>query len=177
MDGVLADLAEMVLRIYHEDTGVRVDKSLVTEWEFWTRLGLSRRDFISLMVRAWNRWEEMRPLEEDIAEDTEELCQLATVEIFTQRPADTIEPVKKWLRRNGVKYHGFKWVPLKSSKSYFLYDVYIDDSPRLAEQLRRLGRRMMLYNQPWNASILCSDKIVRVNSLDECVGLIGSGVL
>lgn len=174
VDGVLADLAGMILRIYGEDTGVWLERDFVTEWEFWTKLGMSRREFVDLIVRAWSRWEEIKPLEDDLAEDTAILGKLGRVEILTQRPAVTIEPVKKWLRKHGISYHGFTWVPLKSSKSLYTYDVYIDDSPRLAEHLRRLRRRLLLYEQPWNTSVPASDNVVRVRSLDECIEYISS---
>ncbi|MEM1944876.1 MAG: hypothetical protein QXK39_03395 [Nitrososphaerota archaeon] len=172
VDGVLADLAGMILRIYGEDTGIWLDRSFVTEWEFWTKLGMSRREFVDLIVRAWSRWEEINPTEDDLAEDTDMLARLGRVEILTQRPAATVEPVKRWLRKHGVRHHGFTWVPLKSSKTLFHYDIYIDDSPRLAEHMRKLKRPLLLYSQPWNASIVASDSVVRVSSLDECINYV-----
>jgi len=173
VDGVLADLTGMILKIYGEETGVYLEREIVTEWEFWTKLGMSRREFVDLIVRAWLRWDEINPLEDDLAEDTRSLLRLGRVDILTQRPASTIQPVKRWLKEHGVSYHSFTWVPLKSSKTNFQYDFYIDDSPHLAEQLRKLRRRILLYDQPWNRNLRESEYVMRVKSLDDCLGYLG----
>jgi len=176
VDGVLADLAGMILKIYGEETGIHLSRDFVTEWEFWTKLGLSRREFVDLIVKAWSRWDEIKPIEDDLEEDTRKLTRLGRVEILTQRPASTIGPVKQWLRERGISYHGFTWVPLKSSKTNFQYDFYIDDSPRLAEQLRKLGRRIFLYDQPWNRMVASSEYVIRVGSIDECLEYLEGGL-
>ncbi|MEM4190030.1 MAG: hypothetical protein QW544_05910 [Candidatus Caldarchaeum sp.] len=169
VDGVLADLAGMIIKLYREQTGVTLERSMITEWEFWHKLSLTRQQFMDMIVEAWSRWTEIEPLEDDLSEDVEQLSKIGDVDILTQRPAETIRHVKQWLRHHNIKYRSFTWVPLKTSKSTFVYDVYIDDSPRLAEKLQNTGRLLLLYDQPWNRGVNSVNNVVRVKSLDEVV--------
>jgi hypothetical protein len=67
VDGVLADLAGMFLKIYREDTGVELGREFIDEWEFWHKLSMTRQQFLRMLVRVWSRWEEIGLLEEDAA--------------------------------------------------------------------------------------------------------------
>ncbi|MCS7109882.1 MAG: hypothetical protein NZ956_00225 [Candidatus Caldarchaeum sp.] len=176
VDGVLADLAGMVIEVYEEMTGVKISREMITEWEFWVKLNMTRGEFLKLIIRAWERWEQLRPLEDDLEEDTRNLMEFGEVDILTQRPAETVEYVKKWLRLHGVAYRRFVWVPLKGSKDSFRYDVYIDDSPRLAERLANKGRLMLLYDQSWNQKAPQASNIVRIVSLDDGFNRLAEGL-
>ncbi|MDW8359378.1 MAG: hypothetical protein RMK31_02185 [Candidatus Caldarchaeum sp.] len=176
VDGVLADLAGMIIKIYHEETGVKLEREAITEWEFWHRLSMTRQQFMQMIVKAWSRWAEIQPIEDDMAEDVKKLHSFGEVDVLTQRPAETIDAVKKWLRHHGVPYRMFTWVPLKSSKANFVYDVYIDDSPRVAEQLQKTDRLLLVYDQPWNREVAQRKNIIRVRCLDEAVKLLEDGV-
>ncbi|MEM4189343.1 MAG: hypothetical protein QW544_02350 [Candidatus Caldarchaeum sp.] len=169
VDGVLADLAGMIIKVYREETGVTIDRSMITEWEFWHKLSMTRQQFMDMIVRAWSRWIEIQPLEHDLSEDVEALSKVGVVDILTQRPVQTIDFVKQWLKHHNIRYRSFTWVPLKTSKATFVYDVYIDDSPRLAEKLQNTNRLMFLYEQPWNRNVNSRSNIIRVKSLDEVV--------
>ncbi|MEM2237082.1 MAG: hypothetical protein QXR26_00100 [Candidatus Caldarchaeum sp.] len=169
VDGVLADLAGMIVKLYREETGVSIDRSIITEWEFWHKLSMTRQQFMEMIVKAWSRWFEIQPLEDDLSEDVEALSRIGVVDILTQRPAQTINYVKQWLKHHNIRYRMFTWVPLKASKVSFVYDVYIDDSPRLAEQLQKTNRLLLLYDQPWNMNVNIGHNILRVRSLDEAV--------
>ncbi|MDW8083806.1 MAG: hypothetical protein RMI49_01190 [Candidatus Caldarchaeum sp.] len=175
VDGVLADLAGMIIKIYREATGVHISRDMITEWEFWVKLNLTRNQFVKLIVMAWERWSEMEPLENDLAEDSENLMKVGEVDILTQRPAETINFVKKWLKLHGVNYRRFVWVPLHASKASFYYDVYIDDSPRLAEKLANKRSVLLLYDQNWNKKVPHASNIVRISSLDDAFNRLVNG--
>ncbi|MEM2114762.1 MAG: hypothetical protein QXS12_04845 [Candidatus Caldarchaeum sp.] len=175
VDGVLADLAGMIIKIYKEETGVEIPRESITEWEFWHRLSMTRQQFMGLIVKSWSRWREITPTEDDIAEDVMNLARHGVVDVLTQRPAETINPVKLWLKNHDVVYRSFTWVPLRSSKLNFVYDVYIDDSPRLADQFPLKNRILMVYDQPWNRNVQPRNNIVRVSSLDEAAKIIEAG--
>ncbi|MEM4642034.1 MAG: hypothetical protein QXF36_02525 [Candidatus Caldarchaeum sp.] len=175
VDGVLADLAGMIIRLYEEDTGHRISRDMITEWEFWVKLSMTRQEFIDLITRSWRRWTELQPIEDDVAEDVEQLNKVGDVDILTQRPAETVEYVKQWLKQHGIKYRRFMWVPLKASKTSFIYDVYIDDSPHLAEKLANTRRTVFLYDQNWNRRVKPAPNIRRISSLDEAYQLLTCG--
>ncbi|MEM0349498.1 MAG: hypothetical protein QXD24_04885 [Candidatus Caldarchaeum sp.] len=173
VDGVLADLAGMIIKLYEEDTGRRLSRDMITEWEFWVKLSMTRQEFIELITRSWRRWTELMPIEDDVAEDVEKLNMVGEVDILTQRPAETIEYVKQWLKHHGINYRRFIWVPLKASKASFVYDVYIDDSPHLAEKLANTQRMVLLYDQNWNKKVKPAPNIKRIASLDEACQILG----
>ena len=177
VDGVLANLIEPLLRLYENETGVRISVEEVDEWDFWRKHGLSKQGFIELLIRTWARWWEIEPIEDDVAEDVEKLNQLGQVDIVTQRPAKTVSYVKEWLSKHGIRYRKFTWVPPRTTKAKFGYDIYIDDSPKLAEELNKLGKPMLLYNQPWNRSFGETKVVRRVYSLDDCIEILEDGGL
>jgi len=169
VDGVLADLVGMIIKIYYEETGLKINRSFITEWEFWRKLSMTRQQFVDMIVKAWRRWPEMEATEDDLAEDVEALWRYGVVDILTQRPAETVNYVKNWLKHHRIRYNVFRWVPMKTSKANFTYDVYVDDSPRLAEKIRVTNRILLLYSQPWNTDVKDGGNIIRVKSLDEAV--------
>lgn len=177
VDGVLANMIEPLLRLYEDETGVRITVEEVDDWDFWKKRGISKQKFIELMIRTWSRWWEIEPLEDDVSEDVDKLNRLGHVDIVTQRPAKTIGYVKEWLARNKIRYRKFTWVPPRTTKAKLSYDIYIDDSPKLAEELNKLGRPMLLYNQPWNRSFGETSIIRRVYSLDDCIRILENGNL
>jgi len=177
VDGVLADLITTLLTVYEEETGIKIRPEEVDSWDFWRRYNISRQQFIQLLIKTWDRWRDIQPTENDLAEDVEELNRLGHIDIVTQRPAKTINNVKKWLAHHGIKYRNFTWVPPKSTKAILNYHVFIDDSPKLAEELIKLGKSMLLYNQPWNKTIKETKTLKRVSSLDDCIKILNENKL
>ena len=175
VDGVLANLIEPLLKRYKEETGVEISVEEVDTWDFWKKHGLSKQMFMELLIKTWTRWWEIEPIEDDVEEDVERLNSLGHVDIVTQRPAKTIEYVKEWLEKNKIKYRRFTWVPPRRTKAQLSYDIYIDDSPKLAEALNKLGKPMLLYDQPWNRSFGETRIVRRVYSLDDCVDILERG--
>jgi len=175
VDGVLADMVATLLKVYEEETGIRIRREEVDSWDFWSKYGITRQHFVQLLVKTWSRWDEIKPTEEDLSEDVKQLNEIGHVDILTQRPAKTIRYVKEWLEQHDIRYRNFTWVPLKTTKANYQYDVFIDDSPRLAEELVKRNKPMLLYSQPWNASVNETKTLRRVKSLDECVEILGGG--
>jgi len=169
VDGVLADLVGIWLKVYREETGRTIDRGEVKEWEFWSKYGVTRQQFAYIMTKCWSRWPEIEMIEPDAAEDVLALHQYGQVDIVTQRPAKTIGDVQRWLKHHGIRYRRLTWVPLNGNKASFGYDLYIDDSPRVVLEVAKRGKLALLYNQPWNSEVTETKSITRINSLDACV--------
>jgi len=95
VDGVLADLAGMLLKVYREATGVDLGREFIDEWEFWRKVPMTEREFFKMVARAWSRWDVIGLLEDDAAEDVEQLAALGCVDIIIPRQAKTVENVKR----------------------------------------------------------------------------------
>jgi len=95
VDGVLADLAGMLLmlKVYREATGVDLGREFIDE--FWRKVPMTEREFFKMVARAWSRWDVIGLLEDDAAEDVEQLAALGCVDIIIPRQAKTVENVKR----------------------------------------------------------------------------------
>lgn len=169
LDGVLADTIRLWLDLYREQTGRRLSKEEVNDWDFWRRLGFTEREFYESFMGVWRHWERIPPTEPDLAGKVAALRRLGVVDIVTVREPETVKAAKAWLNRQGVIYQRLVVVPPPRSKVDYPYDVYIDDSPNVVLEAVRRGRRALLYVQPWNHRVPDGAGVVRVKSLKEAV--------
>ena len=169
VDGTLADVMPMWVKIYNEKYNKNLDYKSITRWEFWSSLGISSREFFRIFSKAWSRWEDIQPTEENIAQSIEALNQLYLVDIVTGRTKDTLKFVKNWLQKHRIQYNHFVAVPFWQHKIHLPYDLYIDDSPDLAKLAARNQKTVLLYNQPWNSMVREGPWIKRINNLGEVV--------
>ena len=176
VDGVLADVMRAWLGRTNPGRLVPITTDDMAEWDFWRRFNIGRRDFYAELDACWGEdWESIPPTEPDLAGAAASLCNLGDVDIVTARSASTDRYVRLWLDRHGICYERYVSVaagPMKADLDG--YDVFIDDSPINAEAFLRRGRRMILYEQPWNASVRASPGIVRVRSLSAAADQIAS---
>ena len=45
LDGVLADASKIWMRLLNERFDIKVDKSNVDQWDFWKKIGISKKAF------------------------------------------------------------------------------------------------------------------------------------
>jgi uncharacterized HAD superfamily protein len=172
VDGTLANVIPMWLKVYNEEYNKNLDYKSIDKWVFWNDLGISARDFFRIFSKAWSRWEEIEPMEESIAENTKILHHLCSLDIVTGRTKDTLKFVKKWLEKHQISYNRFIAVPSWQPKIYLPYDVYIDDSPDLARLAACEKKLVLLYNQPWNTEIKEGVWVKRINNLREAIEIL-----
>lgn len=172
VDSVLADVIVTWLKVYERLYGRRLKKSDVNTWDFWKKLRLNRRQFEEIFTKTWNRWEEIPPTEEDIAERVKELGELGRVDIVTGRSRETIHHVKEWLKRHNIEHEKFVRVPPDSFKGDLEYDVFIDDSPHNVTGAAGNDRYSILYDQPWNQDVKPHPNIFRVKNLLEAIQIV-----
>lgn len=175
VDGVLADVMTAWLDLTNKGRLAPLSISDMDSWDFWLRHGIKRRDFFRQLDSCWRSWESIPPTEPDLASATRLLSDVGdTVDIVTARSPDTNKHVKSWLKRQGILYTRYVSVPAGWMKSELDYDVFIDDSPVNAEHFIKKGQKMVMYNQPWNASgaDYSTKQLVRVSSLKQAVDAI-----
>ncbi|MFQ6134347.1 MAG: hypothetical protein ACE5KU_00840 [Nitrososphaerales archaeon] len=172
VDSVLADVIITWLKVYQKLYGGRLKKADVNTWDFWKKLNLSRRQFGDIFTETWNRWEQIPPTEEDLAEKVIKLRALGTVDIVTGRSIETVPHVKEWLNRHNIEYEKFVRVPTNSFKGDLEYDVFIDDSPHNVIGAAGKNRYSLLYDQPWNQDVAAHPNIFRVKNLSEAIEVI-----
>ena len=174
VDGVLADVMQAWLAMTNPGRLAPLAKSDMSRWDFWARRNIRKRDFYAQLDACWKSWESIPPTEPGLAESVRLLSGMGAVDIVTARTPDTNRYVRLWLGEFGIAYDGYVQVAAGRMKADLDYDVFIDDSPVNAEAFLRNGKRVMLYEQPWNADTREADLLVRVSSIAQAAKAIGS---
>lgn len=175
LDGVLANPMKLWIRLWHEETGQSITFDELDEWDFWRKLRIDEEEFVEIFNRAWRHWREMPPTEENLAEKVARLKSLGALDILTARPRETENYVIEWLRLHRIPYDRYVWVRNSEAKAQRPYDIYIDDSPVVARAVERAGKKLLLYDQPWNRDVEETEHIKRIKSLAEAYQLLKSG--
>lgn len=169
VDGTLADVMPMWVKVYNEEYNKNLDYQNISQWAFWISLGITTREFFRIFSKAWSRWEEIQPTETNITQTIKTLNRLCVVDIVTGRTKDTLKFVKNWLRKHQIQYQNFIAVSSWQHKIYLPYDLYIDDSPDLAQLAAHKQKMVLLYNRPWNTMVMEGPWIKRINNLKEAI--------
>jgi 5'(3')-deoxyribonucleotidase len=172
-DNVLADTMNAWLNIFNKRYSREIKKSDIIKWKFWPLLKIRRKTAYQIFNLVWENWEELPPIEENIASRVEKLSATSRVDIVTSARGD----VKQWLKFQGIKYNELIYTKQKSNLKY---DFFIDDSPDEALDLGREGKPCLLYDQPWNQEnretyvFSNHDAIFRITCIDEAIDHIGN---
>ncbi len=171
MDSVLADMIPVSFQIIEEWTGVRIGKlqqdEWLGEWYFLKKVGLEDKfRYEDLFQETWKRWYQIGPTERHIGGKVGELLLEADIDIVTASGGtNSDENRRKWLAMYHIPFMNFLAVPYGNSKSSLPYDIFIDDSPHVAEDCSKEGKKVLLYTQPYNLKVPTSDYVERIFSL------------
>lgn len=145
----------------------------ITDWYFkdtkFEQIGIEPNVFLDMIEKIWEeRWYEIPPTEININKKIELLANVHRVDIVTQQNSNK---VLQWLKKFSIPYNSFISIPLEESKSKLDYDVFIDDSPILAEELT-LDKKLLLYDRPYNRKIKESKNIIRIYNFDQALKIL-----
>ncbi len=167
LDGVLADATGSWLRLFNQRFRVTLRRSQINEWDFWKRLNLKQKDFEDIFAEAWHRWQNIRETEENLPEKVDKLRSLGELDIVTGRSRDTIKYAAEWLSNKRINFGKIVLVGTYAPKAHLDYDVFIDDSPRHANEAAECGKIGLLYSQPWNKDVSEKDNLIRIQNLND----------
>lgn len=175
LDGVLAQTYEVAFRLMGEDAAWEYD-----DIESWTwgldKFGDSR--FLSSVWHAWTlRPHEIEPMESGISKATADLRALADqLDIVTSDPGHfgIKESKREWLDEQEVHYDELRISPMGGTKADLDYDVFIDDNPRMARDVKP-SQKLLLRNAPYNQE--ASGDYHRVESLPEAYSILSARVV
>ncbi len=168
VDGVLADVISVWLDRYGR--GKVLSKDQVSRWDFWKDLGYNAHRFYLELAECWYEWNKIPLMEPDMPLYIRMLKSIAEkVDIVSAQMAK--ESVVRWLEHNGIEYDRYVSVARGVDKTYLDYDIFIDDSPINALSIASTGKKVLLYDQPWNRHIDLKS-IVRIKSLRDAVEIL-----
>jgi len=163
-DSVLSDTMVRWVELFNEKKGTKLTKKDVVSWSFWNDFGITMDEAFNIFKEAWSDWKNLPPTEDKISDKVKKLANISTVDVVTHVRNSHLQYVKKWLKNNDIFYE--KFVSVQGDKVDLSYDVYIDDSPNVAQKSSQVGKECLLYDQPWNHEIT-GKKITRIKSLDD----------
>ena len=154
LDGVLADVMSAWLELTNPGRLAPLSKSDMNGWDFWANHGIKKREFYAQLDACWDSWLSIPPTEPDLAHKTGMLSDMASsLDIVTARSLATNRHVKEWLSHYDIKYDQYVSVASGWMKADLEYDVFIDDSPINAAAFAKRGKKVVVYDQPWNADV------------------------
>jgi len=163
-DSVLSDTMIRWVELFNEKKGTKLTKKDVVSWSFWNDFHITMDEAFDIFEEAWSDWKNLPPTEDNITDKVKQLTNISTVDIVTHVRDSHLQYVKMWLKNKNISYENF--VSVQGDKMNLSYDVFIDDSPNVAQNSSQSGKDCLLYDQPWNRNIK-GEKITRIKSLDD----------
>lgn len=169
VDGVLGDQVPPTLdRIKAKGKGKNLSKADITSWDhpiddtdFTKEIEecLLDKDFVMEM-----------PVIAGSISALEELYKIYHLVIATNRPSETEQYTVSWLKKH-FKFHEFINTREVGKDSLEL-DVLIDDNPENIKSFARVGKKALLFLQPWNKGYADKEfeRLIREKKIIRCDG-------
>lgn len=154
LDGVGYDFAADAHRWFCDRLGSkRVPDRPVVSWDFFAEWGLTAAEFwegIEEATRTSGLFNHFEPLP-GYVEMIDSLRHAGHhVSVVTARPQWASDATTAWLERHSVVVDD---IVLTSDKVAAGCDIHIDDGPDQIEEMHRSGRRVVVYDRPWNSHL------------------------
>ncbi len=153
IEGTIADIHTptfRALREKHNDKSISADVS----WD----LGNSSIDIVEFLEVAKEIWYHSPSVinlkDNKVPQTVSAIRNRHSLDLVTSR-TNCENPMKQWLEEKNIEYNNFI---IKEDKSELDYDIFIDDSPKLAEKVDNI----ILYDNPWNKCVDDSKIICRI---------------
>jgi len=173
VDDTIAGVWEHVLGLHNAQNSTQFGLADVRGWN-WEGTNLTTEQFYLLYNRVWLDMTHRI----ELLIDKKLLLKLARhyeIDIVTSRgkvpqAEATIALLRKWLTKNGISRFRLVITDDNSGKDALGYDIYIDDSPVLADAISKSGRKMMfLVDQAYNRDVEDSKNVKRVADANEAL--------
>lgn len=169
MDGVIFDLMSGFIDIFNKERNEHKTLNDVNQWAFYEDWGMTHDECFEIFDRIDQR--KLKLLDPHVPEYLKILNKRFQLDIVTLKPIENEQIIREALVLNGIKkgiqYNELiiKSYDIPDIKSKLDYDIYIDDSEKLAKTISQIPhKRLLLYDSPWNKSIECNSHVTRVNS-------------
>lgn len=159
LEGVLADSNEVFSRVVAERYGVEAPASFQYQWNLIEAakhalgIEITPEAHEELWAETWRLWKDIPVIRGVDGFYSEMKRRGHSVTILTHSFSKEIESCKKeWILSN-VGLVQVEWVNGSKQKWEYDFDLFIDDSPHNVVELKRRGKKVLLFIQPWNAGL------------------------
>jgi len=169
-DNVLADTTKLWVFEYNKYYPTKkISIKDVNIWDFYKKpeINLTKDRAFEIFDYCWRHWEFLKTMERNLWHKMEMLSTLGKVDVVTAAVKNK-DSIRKWLAdkdiQNELVFHTEKW-KLK-------YDYFIDDSPTVADEVRKTDATCLLMDQLWNKDVKTNGRVKRVYSLGHAYDII-----
>lgn len=176
MDGVLYPWESHARFLLYNQFGIKISPSPHYNWIQEECIRLGRKDAWDWLWGYGVHWlfsgGDMYP---DARVNIRKLQYTHDIVIITRRPRGAIAATLSWLGKNGVLPSEVLILHDNGPKSAVSCDWYVDDSPDIVEELFRAGKRVYVFDRPWNQNLPpeVEGGVTRVLDWDELMRRVG----
>jgi len=163
-DSVLSDTMVNWVQKFNKRKDTSLTKNDVISWTFWNDFDISIDEAFDIFAEVWSDWKNLPPTEHNLQDKVMKLTKICSIDVVTAVQKNYLQYIKKWLNDKGIIYENF--VSSDSTKANLDYDVFIDDSPSIAQKSSQIGKICLLYDQPWNRKVT-GKNIIRIKNLND----------
>lgn len=163
-DSVLSDTMVRWIHVFNTKKNTTLTKNDVLSWTFWNDFGISIDEAFNIFEEVWSDWKNLPSTENNIVDSVKKLANISHVDIVTDVQESHLQYIKMWLNDKGIIYENF--VSSNGTKTNLDYDVFIDDSPSIAQKASQIGKICLLYDQPWNRKVI-GENVIRIKNLND----------
>jgi len=171
IDGVILDLIDKVCEIFNEPHGTTYTKNNIRRWEFFRDWNIPEKEIYEIFENAYERTMTIPIIDESIPHVLQKITNIYHVDLVTARTKTFEKLLVKRLNSLKIKrithYRNLIYVEPKpyDLKLSLDYDIFIDDNPNFVKSIKNVsGKKLYLYNQPWNDIIKENRNVKRVYS-------------
>ena len=149
LDGVLANTVKQTLRNIEEGTAIKKTNDDIKHYDMTIDLGLPWDYIIGAFRKAWKEYEKIEPVDPNIPYILNKLREKSKIYIVTSSVGADKEIIG-WLKMNNIVYDKLIHVKRDIEKLNVKADIFIEDNPHLAMELKNAGKFVIMLKQPWN---------------------------
>ncbi len=173
VDDTIAGVWKHVLGLHNAQSSTQYSLHDLRGWN-WEGVNMTTEQFYTLYNKLWHDMSHRI----ELLVDKKLLLKLARyyeIDLVTNRGKvpeleSTVAPLRKWLAKNGISKFRIVVSDEHPGKHVLGYDIYIDDSPVLAESISRSEKKIMfLVDQPHNRDVQESKNVKRVADANEAL--------
>jgi 5'(3')-deoxyribonucleotidase len=171
IDQTLAGVHEVMIALYNKAKGTRYTVADHTDWDFKS-IGSNYAEMMTFYVKAWkDHWREIMLMgnRDSLIESEQYFVQdISSSRDYHGPTGGTTDTTVQWLNMQRLDWLPYFFDSTKINKLDMKYEIYIDDSPKLAEDITaRNSSFQLLIDRPYNRYLRNSDRILRVSGFDE----------
>lgn len=154
VDNTILDATSAHLHYYNQASGLSFTPSDVNDFYIYRLYGWNKEERDAIYTKYghdihWNS----SPLPMAV-EILQQLFKQHHISIITARPLLFRDVTIEWLKHHKINYHNITLIENKLQACLDAeVDVLIDDGPHYAEEFTKLNKPVILYDQPYNASV------------------------